>query len=706
MGWLTFLNPAFLWGALAASIPVIIHLINRRRARVVQFPTIKFVLRSERRVARKYRVKQWLLLALRTLILFLLTTALAEPVLEPNVGELAEMGQARAVALILDNTMSMAYQTAGMTAWELAREVSELVLQEFRPQDHGVFLPLVSTEAPPQALSSDRAGLMQQVRELAHTFQPGGFVLPFQRAYALLKTSEAPKKEIVVITDHTRTPWVGVEPATIKVMDPQIRVTVIAVGPTDAASNATVREVRLDQSGPVAGVRTKLTASIANFGASDRKQVPVRLLVDGKTLDQRLLDLPKRSTTDVAFDVSFDQPGYRQGTIALASDDLPVDDLFYFSVPVRKALRVLLIDGDPRTTLVASETFYLMNALNPDRAYRLGPIQPRVVPVEEADRLGLGEFDVVILANVRNPSANLRARLMDFANQGGGLWWFLGHQVDPAVYNRMLFDTPMRLLPARLGPHLDRPEPRPVVLQSLDANHPVLKPMSERGEETLAGVRRLFTAEMASFPPTTRVLLALPDGRPLLLEGMAGQGRVLLFTSTGDVDWNELAVTTGYLPLIQTGVAYLARREAQVLLATDTRLPQPIILKLADQQREALVSIADPQGKETRLFPQEQGGQIQVEYAEPRLPGFYRLRVGSDVGLVAVNTPLEESDITVIQPDEVREKFPGSPFAFVEWERGQPLRPAQVELTSLAGWFLIGLLALMLVEGVFANRLR
>ena len=53
MGWLTFLNPAFLWGALAASVPVIIHLINRRRARVVPFPTVKFVLRSERRVARK-----------------------------------------------------------------------------------------------------------------------------------------------------------------------------------------------------------------------------------------------------------------------------------------------------------------------------------------------------------------------------------------------------------------------------------------------------------------------------------------------------------------------------------------------------------------------------------------------------------------------------------------------------------------------------
>jgi Aerotolerance regulator N-terminal len=708
MGWLTFLNPAFLWGALAASIPVIIHLINRRRARVVQFPTIKFVLRSERRVARKYRVKQWLLLALRTLILFFLTTALAEPVLQPNVGDLAEINQARAVVLILDNSMSMAYQAAGMTAWELAKEVSELVLQELRPQDQGIVLPLVSTGEPPQALSGDRVRLMQQVGELAHTYQPGGFVLPFQRAYTLLKTSEVPKKEIVVVTDHTRTPWVGFEPATLKVIDPQVRVTVIAVGASGAASNATVREVRLDQQAVVAGMRAKLTASIVNFGMGDRKQVPVRLLVDGKTLDLRLLDLPKGSTTEVAFDMGFDQPGYREATIKLADDGLSVDDLFYFSVPVRKALRVLLIDGDPRTTLVASETFYLMNALNPEPAHRPSPIQPRVVPVEEAERLRLGEFDVIVLANVRNLSANLRARLMDFANQGGGLWWFLGHQVDPAVYNRYLFDTPARLLPARLGAHLDRPDAHAVVLQTLDAGHPVLKPLVERGQDALAGVhvRRLFTTETAALPPTTRVLLALPDGRPLLLEGAAGQGRVLLFTSTGDVDWNELAVTTGYLPLIQTGVGYLARRETPERFATDVRLPQPIIVRLSGQQKEALVTIADAQGKETRLFPQEQDGQSQAEYPETRLPGFYRIRVGQEVGPVAVNTPLEESDITSIQPNEIREKFPGIPFAFVEWERGHPVRPPRVEPTSLAGWFLIGLLALMLGEGVLANRLR
>jgi hypothetical protein len=181
---------------------------------------------------------------------------------------------------------------------------------------------------------------------------------------------------------------------------------------------------------------------------------------------------------------------------------------------------------------------------------------------------------------------------------------------------------------------------------------------------------------------------------------------VLLFTSTADADWNELAVTTAYLPLMQTGVAYLARREAQEGLAADTRLPQPIIVKVSEQQKEALVTIVDPQGKETRLFLQDQGGQLQAEVLEPRLAGFYRLHVGDESGLVAVNTTLDESDVTAIEPDEVREKFPGSPLAFVAWERGQPLRPPQVEPMSLAGWFLIGLLALMLVEGVLANRLR
>jgi hypothetical protein len=212
--------------------------------------------------------------------------------------------------------------------------------------------------------------------------------------------------------------------------------------------------------------------------------------------------------------------------------------------------------------------------------------------------------------------------------------------------------------------------------------------------------------ESASFPPATRVLMALPDGRPLLLEGTVGRGRVFMFTSTADADWNELPVTTAYLPLIQTGVMYLSGRETSGRMAADIRIPQPVTIQVAEAQREMPVTISDPHGKETRLFPQDRNGQVITDYTAARVPGFYRLRLGQDTALVAVNAPLEESDVTSIQPEEVPEKFPGIPFTMVQWERGNPVRPPQVEPMSLAGWFLIGLLALMLVEGVFANRLR
>jgi hypothetical protein len=127
---------------------------------------------------------------------------------------------------------------------------------------------------------------------------------------------------------------------------------------------------------------------------------------------------------------------------------------------------------------------------------------------------------------------------------------------------------------------------------------------------------------------------------------------------------------------------------------------------VTEKHRGAPITVINPAGKEARLFPQDVDGRLQTQYSEAKMPGFYRLNVGPESGLVAVNPPLEESDFAQMQVDELRDKFPGIPLASVQWERGQAVRPPRVQPLSLAGWFLIGLLALMLLEGVFANRLR
>ena len=118
---LSFAHPAFLWGALAAMIPIAIHLINRRRSRQVEFAAIAFVLRSEARHARKLKLKRLILLLLRIAVCIIVPLALARPFLAAPAAAGAPTRDARAMVLVLDTSFSMRYQLRGKTLFERAR---------------------------------------------------------------------------------------------------------------------------------------------------------------------------------------------------------------------------------------------------------------------------------------------------------------------------------------------------------------------------------------------------------------------------------------------------------------------------------------------------------------------------------------------------------------------------------------------------------
>ncbi|HEY7751554.1 MAG TPA: BatA domain-containing protein, partial [Ignavibacteriaceae bacterium] len=102
-----FLNPAVLIGLLAASIPVIIHLFNLRKLKKIEFSTLSFLKELQKNKIRKVKIKQWLLLALRVLIILLIVTAFARPTLEGvSIGGTTSAAKTTAV-FILDDTYSM-----------------------------------------------------------------------------------------------------------------------------------------------------------------------------------------------------------------------------------------------------------------------------------------------------------------------------------------------------------------------------------------------------------------------------------------------------------------------------------------------------------------------------------------------------------------------------------------------------------------------
>src|SRR5436189_6192119 len=104
---MAFLTPAFLLGLGALAIPVLIHLIQRERKRVVQFPSLMFVRRIPYQSVRRRRIRHWALLLLRAAAIALLVAAFARPFLPQAASATAVTSGAREIVILLDQSASM-----------------------------------------------------------------------------------------------------------------------------------------------------------------------------------------------------------------------------------------------------------------------------------------------------------------------------------------------------------------------------------------------------------------------------------------------------------------------------------------------------------------------------------------------------------------------------------------------------------------------
>src|SRR5262245_61369488 len=123
-----FLNPLLLVGLTAVSVPIIIHLLNRRKFQKVVWAAMRFIQTSVERNQRRMRVEDMILLALRCLLLALLAFALARPALKNSSSDF--LGQSKVTGvIILDNSGSMGMGDGTMTRFEKAKKAAEQALE-------------------------------------------------------------------------------------------------------------------------------------------------------------------------------------------------------------------------------------------------------------------------------------------------------------------------------------------------------------------------------------------------------------------------------------------------------------------------------------------------------------------------------------------------------------------------------------------------
>src|SRR5438093_2498910 len=106
---MSFLAPAFFLALGATAVPILIHLIQRERKRVIQFPSLMFVQRIPYQSVRRRRIRHWALLMMRCAALLLIVAAFARPFLKQEIAAAAAVGGTREIVLLLDHSASMGY---------------------------------------------------------------------------------------------------------------------------------------------------------------------------------------------------------------------------------------------------------------------------------------------------------------------------------------------------------------------------------------------------------------------------------------------------------------------------------------------------------------------------------------------------------------------------------------------------------------------
>ncbi len=690
---MTFLTPAFFLGALALAVPVIIHLTNREKKEVVEFPSLMFLRRIPFRSVRRQKLRHLFLFALRCLALLLLTIAFARPFFEsPSSATAATLGP-REVVLVIDHSYSMGYENR----LEAAKQVARSHIDALGPDDRGS-LVLFSNRAEilnqPSSDGDELKAILDGIELSASTTRYGPAL---KLAKRIVDESNLPRKEVVLLSDFQRLGWEGDEDVWLPAgTDFHYE----NVG-SDATDNAAVTGVILERE-PTSG-RERLTASARVTYKAPQKSPPLETSISIELNSRRLqtepLELEPNSSTTVSF-APFTLPaGIARGTVRLEDDKLNKDNAYHFVLWPGQSLSVLSLQGRSRRSLYVS------------RALAIGDRPSFRMDAKRSNQFGAADLNgrqVVILNDVPAVSPKAARLLEEFVSRGGGLVVVLGE----ASGRNSFTGAAARLLPSPPGASRDRSRDFGGTLSYLDYGSPVFEIFSapHSGDFTAA---KFFRYRLFESPVTSGVLARFDDGAVALAEKHIGEGRVLVLTSTLDTFWNDLARQPVFLPFMHQMMKYAAGYTEAAAWHTvgDVADLDAYIEMMSDEreragERDYDLVVSAPSGERTIVPIFEERALLPL--AEQ---GFYELRrAGRGSGALSVmslaaNVDSAESDLSSLDPEELvaavalREMASGESS-----DSGQT--PAEQEARQGFWWYLlIGAFLLLVAETILSNRL-
>ena len=675
---MAFLSPFLLLGLGAITVPVLVHLIQRERKRVIEFPSLMFVQKIPYQSVRRRRVRHWPLLLMRAAALALIVAAFARPFFPASAAAaMAATGGSREVVILLDQSASMGYGDR----WQRAKAEASRVIDAIGGTDKATLVLFSRNAEENLRATSDRGRLQAALGAASLTASGTRFGPSLKLAESILTRSNLPRKEAILISDFQKTGWSGSE----DVHFPEgMTLTPVSVA-TETVANLAVPSVQFARSSFSSQERITITAGVANKGSDAVTNVPVTLEIDGRVIETLPVTVGANASASVAFSpFTLSDPSVH-GVVKAGSDAMPADNSFDFVVTPSQSVSVLVVDSGS-----TDSSFYLTKAL---AIGNTPTFNVEVVPVGRVTPQMLEKRAAVILNDTALPAALAGGALKRYIEGGGGLLVAVGERTTWP-------QNEAELLPGQLGAVVDRMDGRGATIGFRDYSHPVFEVFKapRSGDFSAARVMRYRAVQPV---PEARVLARYDDGGIAAAERRVGAGRVIVLTTSLDDSWNDLELKPVYLPLVHQLVRYVSQYEQNSAWATVGQVVDLATLLTSTTDRVVIT----PSGERRTI------GTNEPSILELTEHGAYQVRAAATPSAradqIAVNIDPAESDLTPIDTGELVAAATGrASQAASPTTAAAEITPEDAEKRQNLWWYLLlAGLALLVAELVVANRL-
>ncbi|HUI64611.1 MAG TPA: hypothetical protein VL126_07210, partial [Bacteroidota bacterium] len=611
---------------------------------------------------RRLRIRQLLLLILRTLLVVAIVLAFSRPAVHGSFAGFFGSRAATTMVLIVDDSPSMGVRSDRGVLFAQAKEEARRILGLAEEGDRAYLIPLSAfrrTEDFPQLRSGEAGIASLGSMEISQETLP--FAQALRQTGKILAAAPNANEEVYLLTDAQATQFARGD--TGRTLDARTRLFIVSP-PALREENVGVAAVERTTQIVTVNRPVGLRAVVRNFGPAAVRSLTASVFLDGARVAQKLLDIPARASAVADFTVIPHRRGILQGAVDIDDDALEIDNRRAFVLNVPATISVLLAGGS------ASDTRYIAAALAPpgdSAAARVFSL--RQVTETELPSTDFTPFDVVVVAGISRFDAAVADRLAQFVHGGGGAALFPGRESDSANENATLLQ---RLgIPPLAGPLVVGTGGSFLSFEKIDFAHPVfaglfdVPPRRTNAPPAIESPKVVKTVVPAP-GATGRTIIGLSDGSGFLTEYAPGAGRVFLFSVEAVPDWSDFPLKAIFAPLLHRSIMYLAAQdqEARDFIVGDR---MTISVKVKNIGERTVYTLRSPSGIDDRIAPASVSatGMTRFEIAHPAEAGIYQLfsgdatRTGHEdagaglLGAFAVNVAGGESDLRQATAEDV-----------------------------------------------------